>query len=555
MKFYTHSTEADRIAAVNELQIIGSVNEQIFDDIALLASVICKAPIAFVGFIDSEIQWFKSITGIELKSIPREISFCTVMIQSGERLITENLEEHELLRHNPFVTGDLNLRSCISIPIKNKENLILGSVCAVDFLPRKFTSLEVDAMEALARQAAEHLDVRRGIIRQQKAAQIEQRILELQLIRTEFRLSSMLEKLPGIVLYETSIHKEILHDKEREYISNNIVGMLGYPIEKYLVDVSYFVGLIHPDDFKTIDLEFQKWEQNDYLGVLNLEFRCLHANGEYIWINDLAVCVKTDVNKNNWYISGVLIDITHRRNNEEKLRETNSHLNALFNNSLQAFILLDKKLNILAFNRVAQIGSISFWGKDLVEGDCILQILSKEYQQQYREFCDIAFSGKSHIVSEIELKTYNSRKVWIEISFVPIVSDNGEVTQICFSGLNITKRKTVQARLEKAEHNYRSIVQNAIIGIFQVLPTGEFLSVNKTMASMLGFDSPEELMESRDAMDNYVLPESRSEFIDLLNKHGHISGFEFQGKKEMVKLYGLHKALELYTKKPQIPKK
>lgn len=47
-----------------------------------------------------------------------------------------------------------------------------------------------------------------------------------------------------------------------------------------------------------------------------------------------------------------------------------------------------------------------------------------------------------------------------------------------------------------------------MIGIFQVLPNGEFLSVNPAMAAMLGFDTPEELMEHREAIDNYVLPEN-----------------------------------------------
>ncbi len=531
MDFYNHTSEANRIAAVKELEIIGSEKEQIFDDIAFIAATICNAPIAFVGFIDKEAQWFKSITGIDLKSIHREISLCTYMVSTGAKLVVEDLEKHEVLHDNYFVKGELHIRSCISIPIKNSENYILGSLCIVDNHVRKFVPKEIEALEALARQAEEHLEVRRRMLRTQKAAQAEQKILSSQLLRTEFRLTSVLEKLPNIVLYETSNNPSTEKNKGREYISGNVIDMLGYPAEKFTTDVNFFSSLIQPDDLVSTQSEISEWARNNYPGVLHLEFRCKRADGEYRWLHDSVVCVKTSGDENSWYMSGIMIDVSARRNAEEQLKQSVSHLNALFNNSLQAFILLDKNLKILAFNRIAQIGALTIWGEKLVFGESISTIISQEYKEKYIEYCSIAFGGKSHIVPEILLRTYNGREAWLEISFVPIFEDNGEVHKICFSGLNITKRKKTQKKLLKAENNYRSIVENAVIGIFQVLPNGEFLSVNQAMAAMLGFDSPEELMEHREAIDNYVLPEKRREFIELLNENGEVGVFEFQGKK------------------------
>ncbi|MBI3258978.1 MAG: PAS domain S-box protein, partial [Ignavibacteriae bacterium] len=494
-------------------------------------AAICKVPIAFVSFIDDEIQWYKSITGIELKSISREISLCYFMLSTGERLIVGDLERHEVLRDNPFVTGALHIRSCISIPIKNGDNHIIGSLFVVDNQSREFESREIDAMEALARQTEEHLEVRRRILRTQKTAQAEQKILESQLLRTEFRLTSVLEKLPNIVLYETSNNPDWEGDQEREYISSNIIDMLGYPPEMFTSNTMFFSSLIHPDDTEKTDNEIREWSRNNHPGVLHLEFRCRRSDGQYSWIHDSVVCVKTIGDENSWFMSGVMIDVSARRNAEEQLRQSVSHINALFNNSLQAFILLDTDLRILAFNRIAQIGAITIWGQKLVVGNVISEIIFPDYKQQYIEYCKMAFAGNSHIVPEILLKTYNGGEVWLEISFVPVVEEGSKVKKICFSGLDITKRKKAQKKLLSAENNYRSIVENAVIGIFQVLPNGEFLSVNPAMAAMLGFDSPEELMEHREAIDNYVLPEKRKEFIDLLNEHGEIEVFEFQGKK------------------------
>jgi two-component system cell cycle sensor histidine kinase/response regulator CckA len=48
--------------------------------------------------------------------------------------------------------------------------------------------------------------------------------------------------------------------------------------------------------------------------------------------------------------------------------------------------------------------------------------------------------------------------------------------------------------LTKAEAQYRNIFENAVEGIFQTGPDGRFVSVNPAMVSVLGFDSPEELI-------------------------------------------------------------
>ncbi|HEY9740142.1 MAG TPA: PAS domain-containing protein [Coleofasciculaceae cyanobacterium] len=46
----------------------------------------------------------------------------------------------------------------------------------------------------------------------------------------------------------------------------------------------------------------------------------------------------------------------------------------------------------------------------------------------------------------------------------------------------------------KAEQKYRSIVENALEGIFQTTPDGRYISANRATAQLYGYDSPEELM-------------------------------------------------------------
>ena len=56
--------------------------------------------------------------------------------------------------------------------------------------------------------------------------------------------------------------------------------------------------------------------------------------------------------------------------------------------------------------------------------------------------------------------------------------------------------------LEDTEEKYRSIFENAMEGMFQCTPEGFFLAANTAMATMLGYESKKEMLESLEAMAN-----------------------------------------------------
>jgi PAS domain S-box-containing protein len=77
---------------------------------------------------------------------------------------------------------------------------------------------------------------------------------------------------------------------------------------------------------------------------------------------------------------------------------------------------------------------------------------------------------------------------------------------------------------------YRSIFENAIEGIFQTTPSGQYLNVNPALAKMYGYDSTEDLVHGLTAIDNqlYVDPNRRNEFIRQMRAHGVVRAFESQ---------------------------
>ncbi len=82
--------------------------------------------------------------------------------------------------------------------------------------------------------------------------------------------------------------------------------------------------------------------------------------------------------------------------------------------------------------------------------------------------------------------------------------------------------------MSQSEHMYRSIFENAIEGIFQTTPSGGYLNVNPALAKMYKYDSTEDLVAGLTAIDNqlYVDPHRRNEFVQAMQEHGFVRGFE-----------------------------
>lgn len=85
-------------------------------------------------------------------------------------------------------------------------------------------------------------------------------------------------------------------------------------------------------------------------------------------------------------------------------------------------------------------------------------------------------------------------------------------------------------QVQKAERNYRSIFENAIEGVFQATREGRYLSANPALARILGYDSPQDLIESVTDIQQqiFVDPKCRSEVLLIVETQGALRNFETQ---------------------------
>lgn len=153
--------EQQRLEALKSYAILDSLEEEEFDRITELASIICGAPIALVSLIDENRQWFKSNRGLNIKETSREISFCQYAIMDDQILEVENATEDHRFADNPLVTGDPNIKFYAGYPLTDPEGYNLGSLCVIDQKPRKLSEEQIRALELLGEEVVSQIVARK----------------------------------------------------------------------------------------------------------------------------------------------------------------------------------------------------------------------------------------------------------------------------------------------------------------------------------------------------------------------------------------------------------
>ncbi|MCP8686466.1 AAA family ATPase [Marinobacterium sedimentorum] len=82
--------------------------------------------------------------------------------------------------------------------------------------------------------------------------------------------------------------------------------------------------------------------------------------------------------------------------------------------------------------------------------------------------------------------------------------------------------------LQQSERDYRSLFENAIEGIFRILPEGRFISVNPALARMLGYSGPDTFVQQVDNVGRQCFsdPSALRRFMQTLDREDRVLNFE-----------------------------
>jgi signal transduction histidine kinase/ActR/RegA family two-component response regulator len=154
------SDEAQRVARLHELGVIGRSRDPVIDGLVRCAASLTGCPMGFVSYVDTQSQWFTSQLGLDIASTPRDIALCSHAILGQEPLVVEDTLLDERFHDNPLVTGPMQLRFYAGVPLSvGGQNV--GTLCVVDQRPRQIDERQRAQLADLARAAAHWLSNQR----------------------------------------------------------------------------------------------------------------------------------------------------------------------------------------------------------------------------------------------------------------------------------------------------------------------------------------------------------------------------------------------------------
>jgi PAS domain S-box-containing protein len=94
----------------------------------------------------------------------------------------------------------------------------------------------------------------------------------------------------------------------------------------------------------------------------------------------------------------------------------------------------------------------------------------------------------------------------------------------------VERRSLAERRFAEAEESYRKLFDSSIDGIYVTTPEGRLLNANPALARMMGYDTPQELIEGVTdvARAIYLDPSLRTEYQERMARDGMVREFEYQ---------------------------
>ena len=161
--------EPERLAALRGYEILDTPPEPDFDDITLLAALVCDAPIALLSLVDSDRQWFKSKVGLTISETSRDVAFCAHAILAPDLFVVRDAASDRRFANNPLVKAEPKIRFYAGAPLVTPAQHAIGTLCVIDHKPRILSQMQLKALRALSRIAMNELELRREVIELRRA--------------------------------------------------------------------------------------------------------------------------------------------------------------------------------------------------------------------------------------------------------------------------------------------------------------------------------------------------------------------------------------------------
>jgi PAS domain S-box-containing protein len=232
------------------------------------------------------------------------------------------------------------------------------------------------------------------------------------------------------------------------YVGPGDEELTGYPRHAVANDPALWKRLVHPDDRERV-FAADTASNADGSDLFSEEYRIVRKDGQVVWVLDQARLVRPEDRAPYW--QGFQLNITARKEAEQRLQDAHEHLRLMLESSLDAVVSMDMEGLIIGWNPQAE--TTFGWSAEEVLGHSLVDTIVPHahraaHNEGLRRWHDTGEGAVLNSRIEIQALRRDGRMIPVELAIVPVAV--GEET--VFSGFirDISERKRAQEDLERA---------------------------------------------------------------------------------------------------------
>ncbi len=211
---------------------------------------------------------------------------------------------------------------------------------------------------------------------------------------------------------------------------------------------------------KGTEEEFERNFKNALLGQsIRFEKEMIFENGTHFW-REFCYFPAYDKQNNLIGINFNIIDIDSRKNAEQKLRNSEYILKAIYNSTTDGTTFIDKDLNIIYNNKTANEICNYLFGIEPKKGDYSLDFMLPHLKDEFFGYYQRVLAGET-----IKAEKQDNSNGWWSFSLFPVYDKGEELVGIAINVRDIKERKQIALELLNAKNDieHKNQLLNAIL--------------------------------------------------------------------------------------------
>jgi PAS domain S-box-containing protein len=270
--------------------------------------------------------------------------------------------------------------------------------------------------------------------------------------------------------------------------TRGVLEVVGYLPEEIENTPQWWLNLIHPDDRpRKSNAEF--WAEMTYSDRYIKEYRVLHKQGYYIWVEDSGIVIKNEAGQ-PIRIVGSTRNISSRKQTEASLRRSEAFNRQILETIPDCIKVLGLEGKILYMNSVGQ--QLLDLDEESYRNVKWIDCWPESDRHKLEQALNIAIAGQSSKFQGY-CPTRNGNPKWWEVIVAPIFDAKERVERLLLVSRDISDRKQMEATFEQQLAQIEAIYATAPIGLCFLDRERRYVQMNERLAEINGLSVAEHI--------------------------------------------------------------